>query len=167
MSEQVGSVTHKKSSDFHGGILFQSSFIIRWELEDKNFLKIDIICLDDSLKYRIIAIKTNENFIPFSNNVTFRKPRGTDLVTASELIPGFCRSKSNVPTPGSLHTIKSPTAGIVPGIKSPPLARTSPPPTGFTLIGALKKGQIRTEVIERIRDLLNLYVHGGVSKTKT
>ena len=75
MSEQVGSVTHKKSSDFHGGIRFQSSFTIRWELEDKNFLKIDIICLGDSLKYRIMAIKTNENFIPFSNNVTFRKPR--------------------------------------------------------------------------------------------
>ena len=126
MSEQVGSVTHKKSSDFHGGIRFQSSFTIRWELEDKSFLKIDIICLDDSLKYRIMAIKANENFIPFSNNVTFRKPRGTDLVTASELIPGFCRSKSNVPTPGSLHTIKSLTAGIVPGIKSPPLARTPP-----------------------------------------
>ena len=40
MSEQVGSVTRKKSSDFHGGIRFQSSFTIRWELEDKNFLKI-------------------------------------------------------------------------------------------------------------------------------
>ena len=127
MSEQVGSVTHKKSSDFHGGIRFQSRFTIRWELEDKNFLKIDIICLDDSLKYRIMAIKTNENFIPFSNNVTFRKPRaGTDLLTASELIPDFCRLKSNVPTPGSLSTIKSPTAEIVPGIKSPPLARTPP-----------------------------------------
>ena len=94
MSEQVGSVTRKKSSDFHGGIRFQSSFTIRWELEDKTFLKIDII-----------------NFIPFSNSVTFRKPRGTDLVTASELIPGFCRSKSNVPTPRSFHTIKSPTGG--------------------------------------------------------
>ena len=64
MSEQVGSVTRKKSSDFHGGIRFQSSFTIRWELEDKNFLKIDM-CLDDSLKYRIMTIKTNENFIPF------------------------------------------------------------------------------------------------------
>ena len=111
MSEQVGSVTRKKSSDFHGGIRFQSSFTITWELEDKNFLKIDII---DSLKYRIMAIKTNENFIPFSNSVTFRKPRETDLITASELvpgIPGFCRSKSNVPTPGSLRTIKSPIGG--------------------------------------------------------
>ena len=126
MSEQVGSVTRKKSSDFHGGIRFQSSFTIRWELEDKNFHKIDIICLDDSLKYRIMAIKTNENFIPFSNSVTFRKPRGTDLVTASELIPGFCRSKSNVLTLGSLHTIKSPTKGIVSGIKSPPIAHTPP-----------------------------------------
>ena len=56
MSEQVGSVTRKKSSDFHGRIRFQSSFTIRWELEDKNFHKIDIICLDDSLKYRIMAI---------------------------------------------------------------------------------------------------------------
>ena len=62
---------------------------------------------------------------------TQAKPRGTDLVTASELIPGFCRSKSNVPTPGSLRTIKSPTAGIVSGIKSPPLARTLPPPYGI------------------------------------
>ena len=94
MSEQVGSVTRKKSSDFHGGIRFQSSFTIRWEIEDKTFLKIDII-----------------NFVLFSNSVTFRKPRGTDLVTASELIPGFCRSKSKVPTPGSLRTIKSLTGG--------------------------------------------------------
>ena len=77
MSEQVGSVTCKKSSDFHGGIRFQSRFTIRWELEDKSFLKIDIICLDDSLKHRIMAIKTTENFTPFSNSVTFRKPRGT------------------------------------------------------------------------------------------
>ena len=82
MSEQVGSVTHKKSSDFHGGIRFQSNFTIRWELEDKAFLKIDII-----------------NFIPFSDSVAFRKPRGTDMVTASELLPGFCRSKPNVPPP--------------------------------------------------------------------
>ena len=110
MSEQVGSVTCKKSSDFHGRIRFQSRFTIRWKLEDKNFLNIS---LDDSVhvKYRIMAIKTNENFITFSNSVTFRKPRGTDLVTASELIPGFYRSKSNVPTPGSLRTIKSPTGG--------------------------------------------------------
>ena len=111
MFKQVVSVTRKKSSDFHGGIRFQSSFTIRWELEDKAFLKIDIICLDDSLKYRIMVIKTNENFILFSKSVTFRKPRGTDLVSASELIPGFCRSKSNVPTAGSLRTIKSPTGG--------------------------------------------------------
>ena len=60
MSEHVGSVTRKKSSDFHGGIRFQSSFTIRWELEDKNFLKIDTICLEDSLKYRIMVIKTNK-----------------------------------------------------------------------------------------------------------
>ena len=51
---------YKKSSDFHGGIRFQSSFTIRWELEDKNFLKIDTICLEDSLKYRIMVIKTNK-----------------------------------------------------------------------------------------------------------
>ena len=111
MSEQVGSVTRKKSSDFHGKIRFQSMFTIKWELEDKNFLKIDIICLDDSVKCRIMALKTNENFIPFSNTVTFRKPRGTDLLAASELIPAFYRSKSNVPTPGSLRTIKSPAGG--------------------------------------------------------
>ena len=135
MSEQVGSVTCKKSSDFHGRIRFQSRFTIRWELEDKIFLKIDIICLDDSVKYRIMAIKTNENFITFSNSVTFRKPRGTDLVTASELIPGFYRSKSNVPTPGSLHTIKSPTGGSL-RHQIPAPCPHSPRPTGFTLIGA-------------------------------
>ena len=111
MSEQVRSVTRKNSSDFHGGIRFKSSFTIRWKLEDKNFLKIDIICLDDNFKYRIMAIKTNEDLTPFSNSVTFRKLRGTNLVTASELIPGFCLSKSNVPTLGSLRTIKSPTGG--------------------------------------------------------
>ena len=104
-------MTCKKSSDFHGGIQFQSRFTVRWELEDKNFLKIDIICLDDSVKYRIMVIKTNENFITFSNSVTFTKSRGMDLVTASELIPGLYRSKSNVPTPGSLRTINSPTGG--------------------------------------------------------
>ena len=111
MSEQVGPVTRKKSSDFHGGIPFQSSFTIRWELEDKKFYTIHMICLDDSLKYQIMAIKTNENFTPFSNSVTFKKPRGTDLVTASELIPGFCRSKSNISIQGSLRTIKSMTEG--------------------------------------------------------
>ena len=106
MSEQVGSVTRKKSSDFHGRVRFQSRFTMRWEPEDKNVLKIDIICLDDSVKYRIMAIKTT-----FSNSVTFRKPQGTNLVTASELIPGFYQSKSNVLTPRSLCTIKSPTGG--------------------------------------------------------
>ena len=72
MSEQVGSVTRKKSSDFHGGIRFQSSFKIRWELEDKNFLKIDI-CLDDSLKYRIMAregFRLNINVLNCSCQVT-------------------------------------------------------------------------------------------------
>ena len=58
-----------------------------------------------------MAIKTNESFMTFSNSVTFRKPRGTDLLTASELIPGFYRSKSNVLTPGSLRTIKRPAGG--------------------------------------------------------
>ena len=134
--QHVESVTRKKSSDFHGGIRFQSSFTIRWELEDKNFLKIDII---DSLKYRIMAIKTNENFIPFSNSVTFRKPRETDLVTASELIPGipgFCRSKPNVPTPGSLRTIKSPTGGQSQASNPHPLPALRPP-RDLQLIGAL------------------------------
>ena len=65
ISNVYSRVTRKKSSDFHGEIRFQSSFTIRWELEDKTFLKIDIICLDDGLKYRIMVIKTNENFIPF------------------------------------------------------------------------------------------------------
>ena len=54
----------------------QSSFTIRWELGDKNFLKIDIICLDDSVKYRIMAIKTNENFL-YSNSL----PRSNEYKT--------------------------------------------------------------------------------------
>ena len=87
--------------------------------------------------YRIMAIRTNENFTPFSNSVAFRKPRGMDLVTASEMIPGFCRSKSNVPTPGSLRTIKSPTGGKSQASNPRPLPALPPPPTGFTLIGAL------------------------------
>ena len=126
--QHVGSVTRKKSSDFHGGIRFQSSFTIRRELEDKNFLRIDII---DSLKYRIMAIKTNENFIHFSNSVTFRKPRGTDLVTASELIPGipgFCAVQVKCPDPGVDSHDQKRDRGIVSGIKSPPLTRTPPPP---------------------------------------
>ena len=138
MSEQVGSVTCKKSSDFHGGIRFQSSFTIRWELEDKNFLKIDIICLDDSLKYRIMAIKTNENFSPFSNSVTFRKPRGTDLASASELISFFCRSKSNVPTPGPLRTIKSPTGGQSQASNPRPFPALPPLPHGIYIDRCIK-----------------------------
>ena len=113
MSEQVRSVTRKKSSDFQGGIRFQSSFTIRWELEDKTFLKIDII-----------------NFIPFSNSVTFRKPRGTDLVTASELIPGFCRSKSNIPSPGRIVRSK-PRQGDSFRHQIPALCPHSSPPNGI------------------------------------
>ena len=131
MSEQVGSVTRKKSSDFHGGIRFQSSFTIRWELEDKNFLKIDIICLDDSLKYRIMAIKTNENLTPFSNNVTFRKPWGTDLVTASELIPGVCQSTSNVPTPGCFARSKARQGDSLRHQIPAPCPHSPPPPQGI------------------------------------
>ena len=82
-----------------------------------------------------MAIKTNENFTPFCNSVTFRKPRGTDLATASELRPGFCQSKSNVPTPGSLCTIKSPKGCQASNPR--PLSALPHPPTGFTLIGAL------------------------------
>ena len=135
MSEQVWSETRKKPSDFHGGIRFQSRFIIRWELEDKNFLKIDIICLDDSLKYRIMATGADRSR-PFSNRVTFRKPRRTDLVTASELIPGFCQSKSNVPTLGSLRQSKAQQGDSL-RHQIPAPCPHSPPPTGFTLIGAL------------------------------
>ena len=76
-----------------------------------------------------MAIKTNENFITFSNSVTFRKPRGTDLVTASELTPGFYQSKSNVPTSGSLRTIKNPTGGQ--SQASNPLPLPALPPHGI------------------------------------
>ena len=73
-----------------------------------------------------MAIKRNENFITFSNSMTFRKPRGTDLVIDSELIPGFYRSKSNVLTPGSLRTIKSPTGDSL-RHQIPSLCPHSPP----------------------------------------
>ena len=142
MSEQVGSVTRKKSSDFHGGIRFQSRFTIRWELEDKNFLKIDIFCLNDSLKYQIMAIKTNENFIPFSNGVTFRKPRGTDLVTASELIPGIntrlLLAQVKCPDPAVASHDQKPDSGDSLRNQIPTPCPHSPPPplTEFTLIGA-------------------------------
>ena len=107
MSEQVGSVTRKKSSDFHGGIRFQSSFTIRWELEDKNFLKIDIICLDDGLKYRIMAIKTSTH--TFLQQRDFQKSsRGTDLVTASEL-----KQAAKCPDPGVASHDQKPDMGDV------------------------------------------------------
>ena len=133
MSEQFGSVTCKKSSDFHGRVRFQSRFTIRWELEDKNFLKIDIICLDDSVhvKYPIMAIKTNENFITFSNSVTFRKPRGTDLVTASELI-----GQSQLSRPRGRFARSKARQGDSLRHQIPAPCPHSPHPTGFTLIGA-------------------------------
>ena len=142
MSEQVGSVTRKKSSDFHGGIGFQSSFTIRWELEEKTFLKIDII-----------------NFIPFSNSVTFRKPRGTDLITASELIPGFCRSKSNVPTPGSLRTIKSPAGGY--SQASNPRTLPALPPHGIYIDRCITERIVMCGVLSRLFPQTS---HGSTTK---
>ena len=122
MSEQVGSVTRKKSSDFHGGIRFQSSFTIRWELEDKNFLKIDIICLEDSLKYRIMIQKA------WRDGLANRFWIDTRLLSV----------RVKCPDPGVASHDQKPNRGIVSGIKSLPLARTPPPPpTGFTLIDAL------------------------------
>ena len=121
MSEQVGSVTHKKSSDFHGGIRFQSSFTIRWELEDKTFLKIDII---------------NFKFIPFSNSVTFRKPRWTDLVTASELIPEASVGQSQMSrSRGRLARSEARQGDSLRHQIPAPCPHS--PLTGFTLIGAL------------------------------
>ena len=121
MSEQVGSVTRKKSSDFHGGIRFQSSFTIRWELEDKTFLKIDII---------------NFKFIPFSNSVTFRKPRWTDLVTASELIPEASVGQSQMSRSRGRLAGSEARQGYSLRHQIPAPCPHSPL-TGFTLIGAL------------------------------
>ena len=67
-----------------------------------------------------------------TNGVTFRKPRGTDLVTASELIPGFRRSKANVPTPP--HDQKPDRGDSLRHQMPAPCPHF--PPTGFTLIGA-------------------------------
>ena len=122
-----------KNPDFHRGIRFQSSFTITWELEDKNFLKMGII---DSLKYRIMAIKTNENFIPFSNSVTFRRNRTGNRFWIDTRNTRLLLVKVKCPNPGVASHDQKPHSRIVSGIKSPPLARTPPPPTGFTLIGA-------------------------------
>ena len=85
-----------------------------------------------------MAIKTNENFIPFSNSVTFRKPRGTDLVTTSELVPGFCRSKSHCPDPGAASHDQKPDRGDSLRHQIPaPCPHAPPPPlAGFILKGA-------------------------------
>ena len=76
MSEQVRSVTRKKSSDFHGGIQFQSSFTSIWELEDKNFLKIDIICLGIDTRLLSVKVKCPDPAVALHN----QKPdRGDSL----------------------------------------------------------------------------------------
>ena len=121
MPEQVGSVTRKKPSDFYGGTRFQSSFTIRWELEDKTFLKIDII---------------NFKFIPFSNSVTFRKPQWTDLVTASELIPEASVGQSQMSrSRGRLARSEARQGDSLRHQIPAPCPHS--PLTGFTLIGAL------------------------------
>ena len=155
MSEQVGSLTHKKASGFHGGIRFQSSFTIRWELEDKNFVKIDIICLDDSLKYRIMAIKTNENFIPFSNNVTFRTEAssGDGLGNCFWIDTRLLSVKVKCPDPGVASHDQKPDSGDSPRhqIPSPcPHSPPPPPPTGFTLIGALYNDLVELQYDELV-----------------
>ena len=86
-----------------------------------------------------MAIKTNENFIPFSNSVTFRKPRGTDLVTASELIPGIntrlLLAQVKCPDPGVGSHDQKPDSGDSLRHQIPTPCPHSPA-TGFTLIGA-------------------------------
>ena len=110
MSEQVRSVTCKKSSDFHGTIRFQSRFTIRWELEDKKFLKIDIICLDDSVKYRIMAIKTMKTSYLLQQR-DFQKASRDGLGYRFWIDTRLPSVKVKCPDPGSLRTIKSPTGG--------------------------------------------------------
>ena len=127
MSEQVESVSRKKSSDFHGGIWFQSSFTIRWELEDNNFLKIDIICLDDSLMYRIMAIKTNENFTSLQQR-DFQKASRDGFGNRFWIDTRLLSVKVKCPDPGVASHDQKPDRGIVSGIKSPPLAHTPPSP---------------------------------------
>ena len=104
MSEQVRSVTRKKSSDFHGGIWFQSSFIIRWELEDKTFLKIDIILQQPD----------------------FQKASRDGLGNRFWMDTRLLLVKVKCPDPGVTSHDQKPDRGIVSGIKSPPLARTPP-----------------------------------------
>ena len=133
MSEQVGSVTRKKSSDFHGGIRFQSSFTIRWELEDENFLKIDIICLDDSLKYRnkwkLHTFLQQRDFQKASRNGLGNRvwidTRNTRLLSVKVKCtdPGVALHDQKPDMGDSLrHQIPAPCPHS--------------PPTGFTLIGA-------------------------------
>ena len=107
MSEQVGSVTCKKSSDFHGKIRFQSRFTIRWELEDKTFLKIDIIT--------------------FLQQRDFQKASRDGLGNRFWIDTRLLSVKVKCPNPGVASHHQNPEMGIVSGIKSSPLVRTPPP----------------------------------------
>ena len=98
MSDQVGSVTRKKSSDFHGGIRFQSSYTIRWELEDKAFLQ----------------------------QPDFQKASRDGLGNRFWIDTRLLSVKVKCPDPGVASHDQEPDRGIVSGIKSPPLARTPP-----------------------------------------
>ena len=127
MLEQVGSVIRKKSSDFLGRIRFQSRFTIRWELEDKKFLKIDIIRLDDSVKYRIMAIN-KWKLHTFLQQRDFQKASRDGLGNCFWIDTRLLSVKVNRTDPGVASHDQKPDRGIVSGIKSPPLARTPPPP---------------------------------------
>ena len=94
-----------------------------------------------------MAIKTNENFIPFSNRVTFRQPWETDLVTAFWIDTRNTRLlsvKVKCPDPWVASHNQKPDMGIASGIKSPPLARTPPPPPhGIYIDRCISKGSSR------------------------
>ena len=124
MSEQVGSVTHKKSSDFHGGIRFQSSFTMRRELEDK----IGIICLDDSLKYRIMAIKTNEKFHTFLQQRDFQEASRDRLGNCFWIDTRLLSVKVKCPDPGVASHDQKPDSGDSPRHQIPSPCLHSPPP---------------------------------------
>ena len=132
-------MTGKKSSYFHGGIRFQSSFTIRWELEDKNFLKIGIVCLDDSLKYRIMAIKTKWKLHTFLQEHDFQKASRDGLGNRFWMNTWLLSVQLKCPDPGvpgdASHDQKPDRVDSL--RHQIPAPCFPPPPTGFTLIGTL------------------------------
>ena len=79
-----------------------------------------------------MAIKTNENFIPFFlQQRDFQKASRDGLGYPFWIDTRLLSVKVKCPDPGVASHDQKPDSGIVSGIKSPPLARTPPTPDGI------------------------------------